>query len=146
MVLARPGIVLTMLHADIEQCLWGTIPCYNMSLSLTKLSITFQYMRIFTTPRIRRFCWIMVGILVVYGLWTVIGSALMCIPAQTFWRAQDYPNGKCLDQKIFWFTNASLNIATDVLIFAIPMPLLGALQLPKRQKIGLMVVFGFGAL
>jgi hypothetical protein len=39
-----------------------------------------------------------------------------------------------------------LNITTYIMIFAIPMPLLGQLQLPQRQKIGLMFVFGFGAL
>jgi len=46
----------------------------------------------------------------------------------------------------FWFSNATLNIVTDIMIFAIPMPLLRQLLLPKKQKIGLMIVFGFDAL
>jgi len=30
-------------------------------------------------------CWIMIGVLVIYGLWTVVESALMCIPVAYFW-------------------------------------------------------------
>jgi hypothetical protein len=120
---------------------------YNLSLTLTKISIVFQYKRIFTTPKVVRFCWIMIGILVVYGFWTVIGSALMCIPVQKFWDIYMPENeGYCMNKLQFWFSNAALNIITDCMIFAIPMPLLKQLQLPKKQKIGLMFVFGFGAL
>ncbi|KAL5345433.1 hypothetical protein ACLOAV_009805 [Pseudogymnoascus australis] len=125
------------------KCLWGTIPCYNMSLILTKLSIIFQYKRIFTTPMINRLCNIMLGILVVYGLWTIVGSIVMCVPVAAFW--DETIKGHCMNRLQFWFANAGVNIATDIAIFAIPMPLLKALQLPKRQKIGLMFVFGFGA-
>ncbi|KFY07466.1 hypothetical protein V492_07128 [Pseudogymnoascus sp. VKM F-4246] len=125
------------------KCLWGTIPCYNASLILTKLSIVFQYKRIFTTPMINRLCNIMLGVLVVYGLWTIIGSILMCIPVAAFW--DESIKGHCMNRLQFWFANAGVNIATDIIIFAIPMPLLKQLQLPKKQKIGLMFVFGFGA-
>ncbi|KFZ07637.1 hypothetical protein V501_06263 [Pseudogymnoascus sp. VKM F-4519 (FW-2642)] len=125
------------------KCLWGTIPCYNASLILTKLSIVFQYKRIFTTPLINRLCNIMLGVLVVYGLWTIVGSILMCIPVAAFW--DETIKGHCMNRLQFWFANAGVNIATDIIIFAIPMPLLKQLQLPKKQKIGLMFVFGFGA-
>ncbi|KFX94880.1 hypothetical protein O988_06098 [Pseudogymnoascus sp. VKM F-3808] len=125
------------------KCLWGTIPCYNTSLILTKLSIIFQYKRIFTTPMINRLCNIMLGVLVVYGLWTIVGSIVMCIPVAAFW--DEKIKGHCMNRLQFWFANAGVNIATDIIIFAIPMPLLKQLQLPKKQKIGLMFVFGFGA-
>ncbi|KFY44065.1 hypothetical protein V495_03648 [Pseudogymnoascus sp. VKM F-4514 (FW-929)] len=125
------------------KCLWGTIPCYNTSLILTKLSIIFQYKRIFTTPMINRLCNIMLGVLVVYGLWTIVGSIVMCIPVAAFW--DESIKGHCMNRLQFWFANAGVNIATDIIIFAIPMPLLKQLQLPKKQKIGLMFVFGFGA-
>jgi hypothetical protein len=117
---------------------------YNLSLVLTKISIVCQYMRIFTAPRINKFCKIMIGVLICYGCWTVLGSVFMCIPVASFWN-QSLP-GHCMNKLAFWFSNAALNITTDIMIFAIPMPLLGQLQLPQKQKIGLMFVFGFGAL
>ncbi len=86
----------------------------------------------------------MVGVLAVYGCWTFFGSLFMCIPASAFWNQSI--KGKCMNRLAFWFSNAALNITTDIMIFAIPMPLLKQLQLPKKQKIGLMFVFGFGAL
>ncbi|KAH8594916.1 hypothetical protein B0O99DRAFT_166811 [Bisporella sp. PMI_857] len=125
------------------QCLWATIPVYNLALTFSKLSIICQYMRIFTQEKVVKLCKIMLGILVVYGLWTVIGSACMCMPVSHFWDLS--PKGSCMNKLAFWFSNAALNITTDIMIFAIPMPLLKQLQLPKRQKIGLMFVFGFGA-
>jgi len=118
---------------------------YNLSLTLTKLSIINQYMRIFTQPKIIRLCRIMLGGLFVYGCWTVLGSTFMCIPVAYFWD-QSIKGGHCMNKAGFWFSNAALNITTDILIFSIPMPLLRQLQLPARQKIGLMFVFGFGAL
>jgi hypothetical protein len=39
-----------------------------------------------------------------------------------------------------------MNIATDVTLLLLPMPLLSALQLPRMQKIALMGVFAIGIL
>ncbi|PVH90549.1 hypothetical protein DM02DRAFT_547579, partial [Periconia macrospinosa] len=40
----------------------------------------------------------------------------------------------------------ALNIATDILIFAIPIPSIKSLSMSKRKKIALGVVFSFGGL
>lgn len=42
------------------------------------------------------------------------------------------------------FANAGVNIITDVLVASLPLPFLNQLQLPKRQRIALMVVFALG--
>jgi hypothetical protein len=115
-----------------------------LALVLTKISIVFQYKRIFTASKIVRLCNIMIGVLAVYGCWAVLGSTFMCVPVSNFWNTGI--SKQCMNKLAFWFSNAALNIATDIMIFSIPMPLLKQLQLPKKQKIGLMFVFGFGAL
>ncbi|KAI9870835.1 MAG: hypothetical protein M1830_003747 [Pleopsidium flavum] len=43
-----------------------------------------------------------------------------------------------------WFSIFALRIATDLAIFALPMPVLASLQLPRKQKICLMLVFAVG--
>jgi hypothetical protein len=43
-----------------------------------------------------------------------------------------------------WYANTSINIATDVAIFALPLKTIYALTLPKAQKISLYIVFTFG--
>lgn len=125
------------------QALWATIPTYNLALALSKISIVCQYLRVFPVPAMQLTCKIMLGVLAVYGCWTVLGSVFMCVPVQFFWGVGE---GSCMNRLAFWFSNAALNIATDLIIFIMPMPLIRGLQIPKKQKIGLMVLFACGLL
>lgn len=43
-----------------------------------------------------------------------------------------------------WYTNASVNIVTDLLLAIIPVPGLWGLQIPKRQKIALLGILTIG--
>jgi hypothetical protein len=45
-----------------------------------------------------------------------------------------------------WFTNASLNIATDLAIIILPMPVIRSLNLKRRQKQALAGIFAIGGL
>jgi hypothetical protein len=68
----------------------------------------------------------------------------MCKPIQKYWK----PNlpGKCLDvEKHFW-SSAIVGIILDFIIWIFPMPVIGTLNLVRRQKLGLLVVFGLGGL
>ncbi|EFX04954.1 integral membrane protein [Grosmannia clavigera kw1407] len=124
------------------RCLWATIPVYNFSLTFCKLSIIFQYKHVFVEPTVQKICRYFLSFLVVYGLWTVLGSVFMCVPVSFFWGVG---HGSCMNRLAFWFSNAALNITTDIAIISIPMPLIRKLQIPARQKLVLMVVFAFGA-
>jgi hypothetical protein len=117
---------------------------YNLSLVLTKISIIFQYMRIFITPGVLLICRVMMGLLILYGFWTIAGSVFICVPIATYWNPDI--RGHCMNKIAFYFANSALNIATDIIIFAFPIPLLKQLRLPKQLKIELMFVFGFGCL
>jgi len=66
----------------------------------------------------------------------------MCVPVQFFWGVG---KGSCMNKLAFWFSNAALNITTDILIFAIPIPSIKSLHMSTKKKIVLMVVFAFGA-
>jgi hypothetical protein len=45
-----------------------------------------------------------------------------------------------------WFSDATINILTDFILLSIPMPFLKGLNLPYRQKAGLIAVFALGGL
>jgi hypothetical protein len=45
-----------------------------------------------------------------------------------------------------WFSDASVNILTDLILLSLPMPYLKGLNLPTRQKAGLIAVFALGGL
>jgi hypothetical protein len=49
--------------------------------------------------------------------------------------------GTCIDKRILYFTNAAFNVITDFVIFSLPLPILLKLQIPKKQKILLIILF-----
>jgi hypothetical protein len=129
------------------QYLWLSIPFYNLSLILAKLSVLVLFTRIF---RLREFLictYSTMAFLVIAGLWMVLSGFLFCIPVHDFWNVnyKDH-TGHCLPEGPVWYANAAMQILTDVVILILPMPLLSKLHLPRRQKIGIMLVFGVGVL
>ena len=103
-----------------------------------------QYFRVFPTRRMRRISWIMIGILATYGSWAVLSAFLNCIPVAKFWDPS--VPGYCLSMEGLWFSNASMHIATDIVILLIPIPALSGLELPRKQKLALMSIFALGGL
>jgi hypothetical protein len=85
----------------------------------------------------------MLAIIIAYGLWTFIASILTCYPVAYFWD-KSIKGGHCLNLLAYWFSNAGMNIATDLALYIMPIPVLNSLQLPRRQKYGLMLVFAVG--
>ncbi|CAI7578373.1 unnamed protein product [Penicillium crustosum] len=132
-----PNIFLRQMKA-----FWLTIPFYNAAVLCAKASILMQYFRVFPTHRMRVVCWIMITILAIYGTWAVISAFLNCIPVAKFW--DDSIQGYCLDKTKLWFSNASMHISTDVAILIIPIPALMAVDLPRKQKLALMIMFALG--
>ncbi|KAF4930352.1 Satratoxin biosynthesis SC1 cluster protein 4 [Colletotrichum viniferum] len=122
-------------------CLWATIPTYNLALLFCKLSIILSYLRVFKVATTQKICKAMLVVLAFYGAWTVFGSIFMCVPVQAFWGDG---TGRCMDRLAFWFSNAVLNIATDIIIVVIPIPLIRTLQISRKQKIALIMVFAVG--
>ncbi|KAK9859080.1 hypothetical protein MYU51_016067 [Penicillium brevicompactum] len=121
---------------------WLTIPFYNAAVLCAKASILMQYFRVFPTHRMRVVCWIMISILGIYGTWAVLSAFLNCIPVAKFW--DDSIQGHCLSKTALWFSNASMHITTDLAILIIPIPALMAVDLPRRQKFALMIMFALG--
>ncbi|PLB43139.1 integral membrane protein [Aspergillus steynii IBT 23096] len=132
-----PPVMLKQMKA-----FWVTIPFYNAALLCAKASILMQYFRVFPTRRMRCISWIMIAVLATYGTWAVLSAFLNCIPVAKFW--DPTLPGYCLSMKGLWFSNASMHIATDLAILLIPLPVLSALDLPRRQKIALMSIFALG--
>jgi len=72
-------------------------------------------------------------------LWT------QCLPAKEYWDLFDN-NRHCIDEGPPLMAQIGATIATDILTYILPMPTLYRLNLPVGQRIGLMILFGFGGL
>ncbi|KAF1996954.1 hypothetical protein P154DRAFT_497567 [Amniculicola lignicola CBS 123094] len=137
--------LVTLSPEQLSSCLkafYATVLSYNMSLTFTKLSILLQYLRIFKVRKLRFACYALIVIVALYGLEMFITSAFPCWPVASFW--DSHLKGICFPHKDIWFTNAALNIATDLMIFMLPIPVIKGLNLPTRQKAALLGVFILG--
>ena len=114
-----------------------------MSLTLTKLSILLQILRIFSS--IRRLTYAALGLILAYGISTMWANIFICYPVARFWDPR-ITEGYCLNRMRYWFGNASMNIVTDLVVWGLPMPVLRTLQIPRRQKIGVVGIFAVGVL
>ncbi|KAK7993561.1 Mitochondrial chaperone BCS1 [Apiospora arundinis] len=131
------------------KAVWLGPAAWGLSSALCKLSIVWQYRRVFPTPGATRLCNYLMGILVVYGLFSLFGAVFRCWPVSSMW---DLPlagvspesTARCMDLGIFHYVSSGVNIFMDLVIFALPVPLIRRLQISVRQKWALMLVFCFG--
>ncbi|KAL3262299.1 hypothetical protein ABHI18_002887 [Aspergillus niger] len=134
-----PEVVRRQLKA-----LWITIPLYNLTLTLTKLSLIFLYRRLFPTHTYRILLILTLIFVIITGLWMVLSTLLFCIPINAFWDTS-IPH-TCLPEDVVWCLNAAFQITTDLILVVLPLPILANLNLPKRQKAALLVIFALGFL
>jgi hypothetical protein len=81
---------------------------------------------------------------IVYGTWAILGNIFLCNPI-LFSRDKPIGSGNCRDCLAIWYSNASVNIAQDLVILLLPMPLVQTLRIPRTQKRGLAVMIALGA-
>ncbi|CAJ2507640.1 Uu.00g088260.m01.CDS01 [Anthostomella pinea] len=128
----------------INQAMWVSPALWGLSTALVKMSIVASYTRIWSTKGVLLLCRTLLAALTVFGLTLFFGEIFECVPIKLSWGVLD-GDGHCIDKTMFMFVTSSLNIAFDLLIFAIPVPLIRKLQIAKQQRIALTVVFTIGA-
>ena len=67
-----------------------------------------------------------------------------CQPVHKYWNAK--AQGKCINGTNIFLADGVSSILSDLAILLLPMPLLWRLQLSKKRKLKLIIVFGGGAL
>ncbi|KAI5918372.1 hypothetical protein F4810DRAFT_715547 [Camillea tinctor] len=136
----------TLPPGDVYQSLKFFYLCqitYKSSINLTKASILLLYLRIFTGVRwFKLACAFVLISVVTYCIASVTATIFQCTPITgAFDKTIEH---HCIDNAHFWFANAGFSISTDIVILTLPMPLVYSLQIPRIQKIALIVVFTLG--
>lgn len=78
------------------------------------------------------------------GAWGVSGVIFLCSPTQQYWDMD--VTGNCMDAESHFWSTGIIGIVIDWTIWLLPMPVVGRLRLPWRQKVAVVVVFGLGIL
>jgi fucose permease len=111
----------------------------------TKTSILVFYLTLSKTHKVFRRATIATLIVVnVGGMALTILNIIQCRPLTAAFASPVPPSASCTNIVTIYLSSAPLNIITDLAIFFLPMPILTSMRLPKKQKIILVITFGFG--
>ncbi|KAJ4305509.1 hypothetical protein N0V90_001040 [Kalmusia sp. IMI 367209] len=127
---------------------------YIIDHLLIKTSILLFYN--YVAAAHRSYYWMVRGMLVlvvVSSLTMAFVSIFMCNPPQIAWDGEVFLNEfkgiwpKCLNPATLWLTQASYNLATDGIIWLLPIPFfLNLRSMPVRRRIELVAIFSIGIL
>ncbi|PHH50510.1 hypothetical protein CFIMG_005955RAa [Ceratocystis fimbriata CBS 114723] len=79
------------------------------------------------------------------GIGILFSSIFICSPVRKGWDFR-ITSGSCIDRPAMYQATAGIGMATDVLIFAIPIPMVMRLQMSRRHRIGLVFLFFVGSI
>ncbi|KAK1991077.1 hypothetical protein LX36DRAFT_753808 [Colletotrichum falcatum] len=127
---------------------------YPMATALIKLALLFQYLRMFERgTKSRR---ITVVFIVITAAWGVAYSFLAwvpCIPVSAFWDLMSTAQARWAfgsrDPETFarsFESHVSINVALDLIVFAIPLPLFLKAGLRAKSRLNLFALFAMGVL
>ncbi|KAE8389639.1 hypothetical protein BDV23DRAFT_184240 [Aspergillus alliaceus] len=117
-------------------------PC---TIFFIKLSILFLYLRIFPHRTFKVMVYISMGILTLSFLVLMPMAIWQCNPIHAVWDF-DIKNAHCLSISNIAYANAAVNIATEIMIFILPLPVLRTLHVPSKKKMALCSIFGIGVI
>ncbi|KAI1373507.1 hypothetical protein F4677DRAFT_455936 [Hypoxylon crocopeplum] len=111
-------------------------------VALIKISILHFYIMTFRNKTFMYVGYAVMGIAIAFWTAAFFSDAFFCIPPEKSW-LPDTP-GHCGNSSTIYIVLASTDLAIDIIIIALPMPILWGLQLPTAKKISLTFIFGLG--
>ncbi|KAG5744070.1 hypothetical protein H9Q70_013227 [Fusarium xylarioides] len=117
---------------------------YFAQVSLLKTSLLFFYLRIFP-GNAQKLLWGTIIFNSVFGVLFMFLAAFQCTPVSYFWLNWDGEHkGTCMNSTAIGWANASISVAVDVWMLAVPLWYLRKLKLHWKKKIGVAAMFIVG--
>lgn len=101
----------------------------------------------FPSRGFRHACFGTIAFVVAFSVATLTTTIFSCAPVRfvyTGWAGDS--QGACINVNAFWFSQATINITTDLWIMALPIPQIKKLDLERKKNIFLCVMFCVGLL
>ncbi|KAI0018777.1 CFEM domain-containing protein [Xylariomycetidae sp. FL0641] len=118
---------------------------YFAAISMNKISLLIFILRVFPERRFRHLVFGVIGLCVGYGVSFLVATALQCRPIAYSWLQIDSTvAGTCNDINLQGWMSAILNIVIDLVIVALPLRNLYAIQIALKKKIMIMFMFSLG--
>lgn len=109
-----------------------------------KSAVALLYIRIFT---IRKYRIAVQVILVVTIAWTIaffFATLFQCYPITAF--VEPFYEHACTNTQSLWYAVSISDIIIDFALLILPVPIIIALQLPWKEKVGVLIMFLLGGL
>lgn len=137
-----------MLHlTSSSQAAYSVQFLFAVAVGFSKIGITITLHRIFASVS-NKFRWatfIVMGLCIVWMVFTILIGLFICWPITMNWDP-DTPGGKCGDQIAAFSAVGIIDVATDLVIIALPIPMIYPLQIRWQHKVALCSIFGAGLL
>ncbi len=118
---------------------------YLISLLGYKMSILVLYIRLFGVNRsFQRFSQLTMFVICGYLFANLFTQIFGCSPRSKYWNP-DTP-GHCINYTKAGLVYGSMNIASDLFILVLPLPVLWRLKLSRREKVLISLIFMSGAM
>ncbi|KAA8572005.1 hypothetical protein MFRU_018g00480 [Monilinia fructicola] len=133
----------TNFSASLELYYFGEM-LYFVCVAVTKVAILILYLRLATSRTLRMLIYGVMVFVVLTSFSCVVATIFQCTPIPKAWEYPPTSNGSCIHVNSMFYANAGLDIFQDCIIYVLPMRMLYYIQIPKRQKYALMIVFAVG--
>lgn len=117
------------------------VPC----LGLAKLSLLLSYYRLSPIKWFKTAVSILMLVVLGYSFAIIFALIFACKPIAKNWDVT-IMKGTCINKAAIYIATAIVNIATDVTLLLLPIPMIAVLQMHLMQKLVVVIVFALGSL
>jgi hypothetical protein len=136
---------LSLQRLSSAQMVYTQSILYHLSIALVKASFALQYLRLFSLIRPLTYtCYLLLALVLGAATWAVFGVVFLCDPIRSYWDLR--VPGTCGNAEDHFFSTSVVGIFLDWAIWILPIPVVNRLNLPRRQRMGLLAVFGLGGM
>ncbi|EGS17171.1 uncharacterized protein CTHT_0064860 [Thermochaetoides thermophila DSM 1495] len=112
---------------------------------LAKTSILLSYLRLAPAKSLfRRLTIATIWFVILNNIAFFVVLFTQCIPLSSYWNLGPNHADDCLSEGSALIAHASFTVASDLLVWVLPLPALYQAKLPFSQRIALIVLFSFG--
>ncbi|KAF8428084.1 hypothetical protein EV426DRAFT_586370 [Tirmania nivea] len=139
----------------IGKIIWGTTSLYFPTLGFIKLSILFSLRRITPSAFGRHMIYYTMAFIILLTISVTFANTFQCnpfskiytpVPGRAWVEWGEGQEGTCINRPALFYASGGLNVLSDLVILAIPMPMLLGLGWPWRQKLALIGIFSLGGI
>ncbi|KAL5113499.1 hypothetical protein ACEQ8H_008635, partial [Pleosporales sp. CAS-2024a] len=122
----------------IATILWG------VEMLLLKYSICCLYLRVFPNVWLKRGLFVFMAFTGCFVVPLLFTAAIRCNPVRAQWDLEAARTATCLDWLIILKMTVVYEVIAEIVLFALPIPIVAQLQMALAKKAQLMVFFGLG--